>query len=143
VIDLSPSRYDVGERRLGSRTLVNAGYVSASDLKDDSPRVRMPFIRLLDHLLGCHGQAGSPWLSDGGGITPAWQEVGRRIQENFSLGYATDPDARVNPQEYFSHSVASYLQDRRGLLVADPPMGRLLRTTLLDDAFWKRADQQA
>ncbi len=93
--------------------------------------------QLLDHLLGCDGEPDSPWLSDGGGTTPALRELGRRIQELYALGYGVDEESRQHPRQYFVRSLAWYVTDRRALNVADPAVERLLKTTLMDEHFWK------
>jgi len=93
--------------------------------------------QLLDHLLGCDGEPDGPWLSDGGGITPALQEVGRRVQELYALGYGMDEESRQNPRQYLARSLAWYVTDRRALNAADPAVERLLKHTLMDERFWK------
>lgn len=95
--------------------------------------------QLLDHLLGCDGEPNGLWLSDGGGITPALQEVGRRVQELYVLGYGVDEESRRSPHQYLARSLAWYVTDRRALNVADPAVERLLKHTLMDERFWEEA----
>lgn len=129
--------YVGGQQTIGRRSLLNVAYVCIGDLADDSRRPWHVVAHLLDHLMGCGGQPDGDWLSDGSGLTPRWQEVGQRVQKLFRLGYGLDEVARNNARDYFAQSVAWYCCDRQRLNVADPPMEKLLKTTIMDDAFWR------
>ena len=131
-----PSRYEVGEQPFGSQSLHNVAYVSLSDLASDSIEALVAVGNLLDHLLGSGGKE-DPWLSSGGGTDTPLREVGARIAEYFPLGYGFDKIACADPNAYFARSLAQYLYDRRSLNAADPLIEKLLRQTLLSDAFWR------
>ncbi len=92
----------------------------------------------LDHLLGCWGKSDGRWLSDGGGIAQAWQEVGRQIARYFALGYGLTGEGRSDPHRYLAEGWAAALMDPRTLNTADPKLHRLLRDTLLSPGFWRR-----
>ncbi len=92
----------------------------------------------LDHLLGCWGKSDGRWLSDGGGIAQAWQEVGRQIARYFALGYGLTPDGQGDPHRYLAEGWAAALMAPRTLNTADPKLYRLLRATLLSPGFWRR-----
>lgn len=94
---------------------------------------------LLDHHLGCLGQADGAWLSDGAGFSPRWQEVGRPIAALARLGYSPQPDAAANPHVYLAAGVALFIADRPTLNVQDPKLERLLATTMLHEGFCRRA----
>jgi len=142
VITHLPSRYDAGEHLLKRLVLRNVAHIAVSDLALDSLEALVPAGYLLDHLLGSAGAEGGLWLSDGGGVNPALREVGARVVELFPLGYGFDEAACTDPHAYFARSLALYLHDRRALNVADPLMERLLRSTLLSDAFWHSRKMQ-
>ncbi len=129
--------YVEGEQTIGGRSLLNVAYVCIGDLADDSRRPWHVVAHLLDHLMGCGGQPGGDWLSDGGGLLPRWREVGKRIHRLFPLGYSPDEVAADDARDYFAQSVAWYCHDRQRLNVADPPMEKLLKTTIMNDAFWR------
>lgn len=131
-----PSRYEAGDQPFGSQSLHNVAYVSLSDLASDSIEALVVVGNLLDHLLGSGGEEG-PWLSSGGGTNSPLREVGARIAEYFPLGHGFDEMARTDPNAYFARSLAQYLHDRRSLNAADPLVEKLLRQTLLSDAFWR------
>ncbi len=92
----------------------------------------------LDHLLGCWGKSDGRWLSDGGGIAPAWQEVGQQIARYFTLGYGWTSDGQSDPHRYLAEGWAAALMAPRTLNTADPKLYRLLRATLLSPGFWRR-----
>ncbi len=94
---------------------------------------------LLDHHLGCLDTAEGPWLSDGAGFSPRWQEVGQRIAALARLGYSAQPEAAANPHAYLAAGVALFIADRAALNVQDPKLERLLATTLLHEGFCRRA----
>jgi hypothetical protein len=91
---------------------------------------------LIDHYLGCGGAADGHWLSEGGGVTPAWQAAGARLPALFALGYGLDEVAQSNARDYFAQSLALYCRDRQRLNVADPQIDKWFRNTLWNDAFW-------
>ena len=129
--------YVEGEQTVRGRSLCNVAYVCVGDLTDESERPWHVVAHLLDHLMGCGGQPGGTWLSDGSGLTPRWREVGQRIHKLFPLGYGIDEAAQPNARDYFAQSVAWVCYDRQRPNVADPPMEKLLRTTSMNDAFWR------
>jgi hypothetical protein len=134
-----PSRYEPGEKTLKRNPLRNVALVCVSDLAEPPLEALVPVGHLLDHLLGCGGEEHGTWLSEGGGCGPALRDVGQRILSLFSLGYGFDAAACQDPRDYFARSLALYLLDRCGLSVADPQMERLLRSSLLSEAFWALA----
>lgn len=140
VISSESSRYAEGPQQVGRRVLSDVAFIGARELAEGGLAIWRPIGQLLDHLLGCDGEPGGPWLSDGGGISPRWQDVGRRLQALFPLGYGIDELARSHPHFYLAQSLGWYFVDRRRLEVADPLVTRLLRTTLLDERFWRRAN---
>ncbi|MBX3049828.1 MAG: hypothetical protein KF753_00065 [Caldilineaceae bacterium] len=93
-------------------------------------------LRPLDHLLGCGCGTGG-WLSDGGGITPRWQQVGRQIVHLFSLGYGRTEASRADPHIYLAQGLALAITNRRTLNAADPKLERLLGASLLSPGFWR------
>lgn len=134
VDDTAPHGYVAGPQTEGSKTLENVVWLSAEAAGNRS-LVLAEAAYLLNHLLGCHGEMGGLWLSDGGGLTDVWSQVGRRLHENFTLGYAPDA-AAVDPHTYFSWGLSTYMLDRRTLNMIDPLLERLLRTTILCNDFW-------
>lgn len=128
--------YVPGPQRCGKRTLDGVAYVALADLAAANDRPLVLIGLLLDHLLGCRGGEGA-WLSEGGGITPRWREVGRQVHELFELGYGQSEAAQHDPHIYFAEGLAAYCRDRRALNVADPLLERLLRRTIMNEAFWK------
>jgi hypothetical protein len=137
VITHMPSRYEPGTQTLKRQVLRNVAYVRLSDLATVPLEALVPVGRLLDHLLGSGGATEEPWLSQGGGVNLSLREVGRRVGALFPLGYGFDQAACVDVRSYFARSLALYLHDRRALNVADPQIERLLRTTILSNAFWR------
>ena len=137
VITHLASRYEPGAHQLKQQVLDNVAYVGIADLALGSLEALVPVTHLLDHLLGNAGAGEGPWLSQGGGASPALQEVGLRVAELFPLGHGFDARARADARAYFARSLALYWHDRRALNVADPLLERLLRTTLCADAFWR------
>ncbi len=137
VIGGRSSYYQPGPFPLKRRTLMNVAHISPLHLARDRAAVWSALAGLFDHLLGCRGDAEGLWLSEGGGLSPPWQDVGRRIQESFQLGYAPEEAAR-SPRAYFAWGFAMYCTRRRELNVIDPLLERLFRTTILDARFWRR-----
>lgn len=139
VIAPGSSRYAEGAQPVGRQELSDVAHVGLQELVEGRHGVWRPVGQLLDHLLGCHGEPGGPWLSDGHGISPPWEEVGHRLHALFPLNYGVDELARSHLHLYLAQSLGWYILDRRRLEVADPLITRLLRTTLLDERFWERA----
>jgi hypothetical protein len=133
--------YMPGQQRCGQRMLDGVAHVALADLATANSRPLVLVGRLLDHLLGCRGAADGAWLSDGGGITPRWQEVGQRVQELFALGYGQSEAAQHDPHAYFAEGLAAYCIDRRALNVADPLLERLLHRTVMNEGFWAAEEE--
>lgn len=93
----------------------------------------------LDHLLGCGGAPQGQWLSEGGGISPRWQDVGARMYRLFSLGYGGSERAVSCSRFYLAEGLVQYADDRRALHASDPKLARLLNDTLLSPSFWMAA----
>lgn len=129
--------YQPGRQQVGRRSLEGIAWLSARILLAESG-LALPIAHLLDHLLGSDGQADAPWLSDGYGRNPAWQEVAQRLWRQFRLGYGPD-EVLADPHAYFAWGLRTFLADRRQLNVTDPGLERLLATTLFDPTFWRRA----
>jgi hypothetical protein len=130
------SHYLPGETAIRGHTVQNVAYVSVEDLAADNERPLHVVGHLIDHYLGCGGEAGRPWLSSGGGVTPRWREAGARLPGLYALGYAADEVAASSVEDYFAQSLALYCRDRRRLNVADPQIEKWLRTTLFDERFF-------
>lgn len=128
--------YVPGPQQCGRRILDGVAHLALADLAAANARPLVLIGHLLDHLLGCYGAPEGTWLSDGGGITPRWQEVGRQVRELFALGYGQSEAAQRDPHVYFAEGLAAYCRDRRALNVADPLLERLLRRTVMNEAFW-------
>jgi hypothetical protein len=136
-ITAGESRYVPGLATVRSRNLQNVAFVSVEDLALDNERPLHVIAHLIDHHLGCGGEPEGIWLSDGGGMTPRWQEVGVRLPRLFALGYGLDPVASSNVRDYFAQSLAFYCRDRQRLNMADPQIEKWFRNTLFDEAFWR------
>lgn len=133
----SRSGYVAGEFTWREQLHRNVAFFSLYDL--ESPFTCMCITaNLLDHLLGCHGEADGRWLSDGGGTTPDLETTGSEINQLYHLGYGIDEEARQAPSDYLARSLAWFIEDRRALNVADPRMERLLGRTLMNESFWTR-----
>ncbi|MDW8318157.1 MAG: hypothetical protein RMN53_09990 [Anaerolineae bacterium] len=130
--------YRPGLQPVGRQPLDGVAWVPARALTAQEVQLPLPVAHLLDHLLGSDGAPEGPWLSEGGGRSPAWQEVGRRLQRQFSLGYAP-AEATAEPRAYFAWGLRSFLADPVALNTVDPGLERLLRTTLCSDEFWARS----
>jgi hypothetical protein len=137
IVTHGASHYEAGEAQLKQSVFSNVAYVCASDLAEYPIKALAPVGSLLDHLLGNAGTETGPWLSEGGGVNDALRDLGLHVQELFPLGYGFDEAACADSHSYFAHSFALYLEDRRRLNVADPPLERLFRTSLLSEAFWR------
>jgi hypothetical protein len=137
LIGPSDGGYQPGPCRCGRRLLEGVAFVSAADLATTSRRPLGLVAHLLDHLLGCGGSVDGPWLSDGGGATPVLQEVGRQVHDLFALGYGRSEEAQGDARVYLAEALVDYCLDRKALNVADPRMERLLRRTLMNEAFWR------
>lgn len=134
------SRYVPGEQTVGRRALVNVAWIAPVDILRQRREALMAIASLLDHLLGCRGELGGTWLSEGGGYHPLWAEVGQRILKLHGLSYAPEPYSET-PQAYFAWGVALYCTQRRELNLIDPLLERLLRETVMSPSFWRRVDQ--
>lgn len=143
VITHLPSHYEPGEQAFKRHHLRNIAFVRLFDLDEGALEALVPLGHLLDHLLGNGGTSEGLWLSQGGGVYPALREIGTRVRELFPLGYGFDKAACTDAQTYFARSLALYLHDRHALNVADPQIERLLRTTVLAEAFWRSQHTQA
>ena len=129
--------YVPGVQLCGRRVLYGVAHVALADLAQRNKRPLVLVGYVLDHLLGCKGAADGVWLSDGGGITPRWQEVGGCLRDIVSLGYGSDESGDCDAHAYFAEGLAAYCHDRRQLNVADPLLERLLRRTVMSDSFWE------
>ena len=131
------SRYVPGPATIRRQRVHNVAFVSVSDLAGDNEQPLHVLGHLIDHYLGCGGEANGDWLSEGGGVTPAWQQAGARLPRLFALGYGVDEIAESGVRDYFAQSLAIYCGDRRRLNVADPQIYRWFRSTLWNEAFWR------
>jgi hypothetical protein len=136
LIAAGESRYVPGPARIRQRTVQNVAFVSVEDLAQDTDRPLHVIGHLIDHYLGCGGDAEGTWLSEGGGVTSSWEQAGKRLQSRFWLGYGIDDEALSSVQDYFAQSLAYYCRDRRRLNVADPQIYKWFRSTLWSDSFW-------
>lgn len=136
-ISTAESRYVPGPVPLWGREVQNVAFVSVADLAGDNERPLHVIGHLVDHHLGCGGRLQGRWLSEGGGVTPAWQQAGERLPGLFALGYGVDEVARSGVRDYFARSLALYCRDRQRLNVADPQIEKWLRSTLWNKAFWQ------
>jgi len=138
LISVGESRYVPGPGEFKGHPVQNMAFVAVTDLARDNEQPLHVLGHLADHYLGCGGESGGRWLSEGGGVTPAWQRAGARLSRLFALGYGVDQVARSNVRDYFARSLALYCRDRRRLNIADPQIEKWLRTTLWDEAFWSQ-----
>ena len=137
VICLGESYYLPGPTVVRGQSLRNIAFVSVEDLAQGNDRPLHVVGHLIDHYLGSGGDPDGPWLSDGGGATPAWQQAARRLAGLFRLDYGVDEVARSGTRDYFAQSLAIYCRDRQCLSVADPQICRWLRGTLFEERFWQ------
>jgi hypothetical protein len=135
-ISTGESRYVLGWTTIRQRKLQNVAFVSVEDLAHDNERPLHVIAHLVDHHLGCGGDRQGNWLSEGGGVTPAWQEAANRLQRLFALGYGLDNVTLSNPRDYFAQSLAFYCRDRQRLNAADPQIDKWFRSTLWNEKFW-------
>jgi hypothetical protein len=135
--------YIPGPQTAGAYALDCVAWVAADALLSGDKSPLEAIAHLLDHLLGCNGEEEGDWLSEGGGISPRWCEVGTRLRELFALGYGPTAETRTDPRAYFAWGFVLSLRDPRALNVTDPRLERLLRTTLLKDDFWRLAGTPA
>lgn len=132
------SCYAPGPERIGEQLIQNVAFVSVQDLAADNERPLHILGHLIDHHLGCAGRLDAPWLSEGGGAIPAWQQAGARLPGLFALGYGVDEVAQSNVRDYFAQSLAIYCRDRKRLNVSDPQIYKWFRNTLWNAAFWQK-----
>lgn len=131
------SRYVPGLATIGRAAAQNVAFLSVQDLAQDNEQILHVLGHLVDHYLGCGGEVGGAWLSEGGGLFPRWQEAGQRLPPLFALGYGIDEVAQANVRDYFARSLAWYCRDRKRLNVADPQIDKWFRSTLWNKAFWQ------
>lgn len=129
-------RYLPGAQPVGRRTLDCVAWVNARTLLAGDT-LATPLACLFDHLLGCDGDPAGSHLSQGGGRNEAWRAVGQRLQRQFALGYAPAEEA-ADARSYFAWGMRLFLARRQELQTMDPGLERILATTVLDAAFWKR-----
>jgi len=136
---VNPLRHEylAGVQPVGRRSYDGVAWAAAQRLLTE-PGLADPLAHLLDHLLGSDGAAEGRRLSDGAGRNAAWEEVGRRLQRQFNLGYAPAAAAQ-SPERYLAWGLRAFLADAAGLSVIDPGLERLLRTSLFDAGFWRRS----
>lgn len=127
--------YVAGMQPVGRRDYDGVAWLAAPRLLAE-PGLASPLANLLDHLLGSDGQPGGLRLSDGGGRTAAWADVGQRLSHQFSLGYAP-PEAAGSPAAYFAWGLAGYLAAAPSLNRVDPGLERLLRSSVFNSQFWR------
>ena len=132
------SHYVPGAAVVRQRQVQNVAYVAVEDLAGDTEQPLHVIGHLIDHHLGCGGAPDGPWLSEGGGLRPAWQAAGERLVRLFPLGYGLDEVALSSPRNYFAQSLAIYCRDRQRLNVADPQIDKWFRSTLWQAGFWTR-----
>ncbi len=136
VLCTTDSRYVPGPASIRRQRLTNVAFVSIEDLAVANERTIHTLGHLVDHHLGCGGEAEGLWLSEGGGVSPRWQQAGQRLANLYALGYAVDPVAQANVRDYFAQSLAIYCLDWQHLNVADPAIDKWFRNTLWVEAFW-------
>jgi hypothetical protein len=139
-ITAGESQYVPGSATVRSRSLQNVAFVSVEDLALGNERPLHVIGHLIDHHLGCGGDPEGCWLSEGGGVTPDWQEAGSRLPGLFALGYGLDQAAHANVRDYFAQSLAFYCRDRQRLNMADPQIYKWFRNTLWSERFWQRME---
>lgn len=127
--------YVPGDLAVGDLTVRSVSRVPLDLLAQDPLAALALALQPLDHLLGCGGDEAGRWLSHGGGITPAWQEIGRQIHQLFGLGYGMTPAAQTDPRAYLAQGIVAILHQGRRLNTADPKLDRLLRGSLLNEGF--------
>jgi hypothetical protein len=136
------SHYAPGPGTIGRLQVYNVAFVSVQDLAQDNEEPLRILGHLIDHYMGCGGTAEGDWLSAGGGLTPHWQEAGKRLPRLFALGYGIDEVAASSVQDYFAQSLAWYCRDRKQLNVADPQIDKWFRSTLWNKSFWRAREER-
>ncbi len=135
VFSASPSAYLPGALPWPDGPLPAVARLALADLLDDGRPALLVVAQLVDHLLGSRCGEGGPRLSDGAGATPALRAVADQLPSLAGLGYGP-----TEPHAYFAWAFAGYWLDRRALNTADPPVERLLRTTVCSETFWAPPD---
>lgn len=120
------------------KELLAVACVPMNWLTTDKTGVLAAALRPLDHLLGCDGAADGRWLSDGGGVTPRWQQIGAQIARLFPLGYGESEASRLHPHAFFAEGLAQAITHRQSLNTSNPKLERLLGSSLLSPTFWQR-----
>lgn len=141
VIGPMATGYSAGPQAVGRSTFDGVAWVAARELLAGDV-LADSIANLFDHLLGSDGDPDGLWLSEGGGRSAAWRQVGVRLQRQRALGYAPAAVAG-NPHDYLAWGTRTFLANRQQLNSADPGLERLLATTIFDPAFWQRAEDQA
>jgi hypothetical protein len=136
-ISAGESKYVPGPATIRQQQVDNVVYVSIQDLAKENEQPLHVLGHLIDHYLGCGGAVNGPWLSEGGGVRPTWQQAGQRLMRLFPLGYGIDEVARSSIRDYFAQSLAIYCRERQRLNVADPQICKWFRSTLWDRGFWR------
>lgn len=131
-----PSVYQPGPRSWHETTFEGVCDLSLTDLREDKRRALLAVFNLLDHLLGSDASQGGPWLSDGGGVTPALREVGARFTQIYALGYGREELGAETAHDYLAQTLWLYLHDARRLNVLDPLVYKLYHNTLMNERFW-------
>lgn len=131
-------QYQAGPTTVGRRSLAGVAYVPLMQVLDDPVAATAVALLPLDHLLGCGGLPEGLWLSQGGGVTPAWMEVGADVHQLFGLGYGSREEARRSAAVYLADGLALTLHRRREANTQDPKLERLLDRTVLNEAFWQK-----
>ena len=138
VLTTVEASYLPGAVAVGSRTRAGVARIPLTLIAKDPLAALSLALYPLDHLLGCRGDEAGHWLSAGGGIAPAWMEIGRQIHSLFELGYGISPEAQKSPQAYLAQGLVIALHDARQLNTADPKLDRLLHGSLLNEGFCRR-----
>jgi hypothetical protein len=136
-ITVGESEYVPGPMTIRRQEALNVALVSVEDLARDNERPLRVIGHLIDHYLGCRGDPAGTWLSEGGGVRPAWQQASSRLPGLFELGYGVDEVAQSGVREYFGQSLAIFCRDRQRLNVADPQITKWFRSTLWNESFWR------
>lgn len=131
-----PSSYQTGPQPWRDTSIKSVVHLSLRDLRQSKRNAMLAFLHFLDHLLGSEAAKEEPWLSDGGGITPALREVGSRFLQIHDRGYGHNELGVSTTHDYFAHTLWLYLQDPRRLNVMDPQVYKLYRNTLMREDFW-------
>jgi hypothetical protein len=141
-ITADQSQYVPGPVTIRHQPVQNVAFVSVRDLARKNELPLHVIGHLIDHHLGCGGEPDGRWLSEGGGITPGWQDAGARLPALFALGYGVDEVAQANVRDYFAQSLSFYCRERQRLNVADPQIDKWFRSTLWNETFWRAMARQ-